>query len=38
MNELNADKVEDLVYKPILAYRIPSEDLGKKLIAISAYS
>jgi len=38
MNELNANKVEDLVYKPILAYRISSEDLGKKLIAISAYS
>ena len=36
MNELNADEVGDLVGKPILAYRIPSEDLGKKLIAISA--
>ena len=36
IKELNADKVEDLVYKPILAYRIPSEDLGKKLIAVSA--
>jgi len=37
MNELNADKVEDLVYKPILAYRIKSDYLGQKLIAISAY-
>lgn len=30
MNELNADKVEDLFDKPILAYRIKSEELGKK--------
>lgn len=37
MNGLNADKVEDLAGKPILAYRIKSEELGKKLIAISAY-
>jgi len=37
INELNADKVEDLAGKPILAYRIKSEELGKKLIAISAY-
>ena len=37
INELNANKVEDLVGKPILAYRIPSEDLGKRLVAISAY-
>ena len=36
MNELNADKAGDLDGKSILAYRIPSEDLGKKLIAISA--
>ena len=37
MDELDADKAGDLEGKPILAYRIPSEDLGKKLIAISAY-
>jgi len=37
INELNADKVGDLTDKPILAYRIKSEHLGKKLIAISAY-
>ena len=37
MNELNADKVEDLTDKPILAYRIKSEELGKRLVAISAY-
>ncbi|MBA3063911.1 hypothetical protein FP803_00560 [Candidatus Woesearchaeota archaeon] len=37
INELNEDKVENLAGKPILAYRIESEELGKKLIAISAY-
>ncbi|OIO62047.1 hypothetical protein COY26_04975 [Candidatus Woesearchaeota archaeon CG_4_10_14_0_2_um_filter_33_10] len=37
MNELNVDRVENLAYKKILAYRIESEDLGKKLIAILAY-
>jgi len=36
MNDLDADKVENLIGKPILAYRIKSENLGKKLIAISA--
>ena len=36
MNELNADRAENLIGKPILTYRIKSEELGKKLIAISA--
>ena len=37
INELNENKVENLVGKPILAYRIESEDLGRKLVAISAF-
>ena len=37
MNELNVDRVENLAYKKILAYRIKSEDIGKRLVAISVY-
>ena len=37
INELNAIKVGNLAGKPILAYRIKSEELGKKLVAVSAY-
>lgn len=37
INELNADKVGDLAGRQILAHRILSEELGKKLVAISSY-
>jgi len=37
INELNVDKVDDLAGRRILAHRILSEELGRKLVAISSY-